>query len=98
MSYTQIEEDERLERWRERNVRRVALLAVFTFSVVGAYMFGQHQQLSLATRAYNNAESAARMLWVCTESATRTMSVVLAEDASLHEKLRELPPIVWVQP
>lgn len=97
-SYVKDVEADRRERKYDRWTERLGWLVVLLCVGVGSYLGGQYRQLHLATRAYNNAESAVRMLEVCTDQMARTMSVVLAEDAKLHQTLRELPPVVWVQP
>lgn len=95
MRYRQIEADERIEMMRSRNVKRLAIGMALLWWTIAVYLAGQSTQMELAIRSTDNAEYAARLLWVCTESQVRTLAVVLAEDAELHQTLRALPPIVW---
>lgn len=83
------------ERMYDRNVRWMVTMVAVVCMIVSSYLAGQLSQFRLVTRSTDNAEYAAALLWVCTESMTRTMAVVLAEDAELHKTLRALPPIVW---
>ncbi len=79
--------------------RDMVIAAVFAVElVVLGYAWGQHSQFTVASEAYDAAESAAQALGVCAATLNRTMSVVLREDAYLHQQLRELPPFVWVAP
>ena len=78
--------------------KRLAIVTVVLACTSFAYAAGQHSQFKLASQAYDAAESAARMLTVCSTTLNRSMSVILREDAYLHQMLRELPPFVWVTP
>jgi len=97
--YTQTEEAERLIRMYNRRSERVAFAVVLLMVGMFSYIVGQDSQFRLVTQSYNNSVEATRLLTLCTQTMAQVMHEVLLVDAGLHQKLRELPPIVWkVQP
>ncbi len=70
-----------------------AIGCVWLFSLTAAYIVGMDRQAKLALSGYNEGVRSSLILEVCVATQARTMHLVLIEDAYLHQKIRELPPI-----
>jgi len=73
-----------------------AVISFWIFTLVMAWIIGANSQAQLALQAYETAEYSVRQLEVCVQTSARAMSLVLHEDVYLHQQIRELPPLVWV--